>query len=103
MKQFVYIIKSLFPNLHYIGHTSDLEDRLLSHNQNKNKFPNGSWQLVIFYTCSYESEAYQLELNLKEFKNSSLAIYYLKNMVLSIPSYSEGSKVLLRNAYFKRI
>ncbi len=84
MKQYyVYIIKSLSIGLHYIGHTSNLSDRILRHNQNRNKFTKGKgpWQLVISYTCNTKSEAYQLELKLKSFKNSAKAIDFLKTLV----------------------
>ncbi|MFO7525442.1 MAG: GIY-YIG nuclease family protein [Ignavibacteriaceae bacterium] len=42
---FVYIIKSISLDMHYIGHTSDLNDRLLRHNRNRNKFTEnkGPW------------------------------------------------------------
>ncbi|MCZ7611485.1 MAG: GIY-YIG nuclease family protein [Ignavibacterium sp.] len=38
MNYSVYIIYSESSDLHYIGHTSNLEDRLLRHNSNRNKF-----------------------------------------------------------------
>ena len=74
--------------MHYIGHTSDLNDRLLRHNQNRNKFTKnkGPWELVIFHTCNSKSVAYQLELKLKGYKNSIKAIEYLKALVQSTPT-----------------
>ena len=78
----VYIIYSQSSDLHYIGHTSNLPDRLTRHNSNRNKFTKnkGPWQLVISHECTSKSEAYQLELKLKAMKNSSKAIEYLRKL-----------------------
>ena len=83
----VYIIYSSKYNLYYIGHTNNLDDRLKRHNQNRNKFTKGKgpWELIIAFTCSTKSGAYQLELKLKALKNSKLAIEYLNNLVHSTP------------------
>ena len=90
---FVYIIYSAKVNIHYTGHTSDLDDRLLRHNNNRSKFTKnkGPWKLVVSYSCSSKSEAYKLELKLKAMKNPAKAIEYLKNLVQSTPTKSEGS------------
>jgi len=79
---FVYIIHSLKSNLNYIGHTNNLEDRLLRHNGNRNKFTRnkGPWELIISYQCKSKSNAYRLELILKAMKNSAKAIEYLKKI-----------------------
>ncbi|MEW6195808.1 MAG: GIY-YIG nuclease family protein [Bacteroidota bacterium] len=76
---FVYIIKSLSQNLHYIGHTADLTDRLKRHNENRSSFTKGKgpWQLIISFPCTTKSEAYRLKLKLKSFKNSEKAIDYI--------------------------
>ncbi len=93
MNFYVYIIHSSTKNLHYIGHTSNLDDRITRHNSNRNKFTKGKvpWKLIISYQCNSKSEAYQLELKLKSFKNPTKAIAYLKNLVQSIPTKSGGS------------
>ncbi|MFO7525441.1 MAG: GIY-YIG nuclease family protein [Ignavibacteriaceae bacterium] len=85
---FVYIIKSISLDMHYIGHTSDLNDRLLRHNRNTNKFTKnkGPWELIISYPCNSKSQAYQFELKLKGFKNSFKAIEFLKALVQSTPT-----------------
>jgi predicted GIY-YIG superfamily endonuclease len=46
----------------YIGHASNLEDRLKRHNQNRNKFTKGKgpWEIIISLSCNSKSEAYQL-------------------------------------------
>ena len=88
MNYYVYIIYSPSKNLHYIGHTNDLDDRIIRHNYNRNKFTKGKgrWKLVISFKCKSRSEAYQLELKLKSFKNPVKAITYLKKLVQSIPT-----------------
>ena len=88
MNIYVYIIYSPRKKLHYIGQTNDLEDRLLRHNTNRNKFTKGKgpWELVISYKCNSRSEAIQLENKLKSFKNSTKAVAYLKNLIQSIPT-----------------
>ena len=79
----VYIIYSSKYNLCYIGHTSNLNDRLKRHNQNRNTFTKGKgpWELVTSYSVNSKPEAYQLELKLKAFKNSKIAIDYLRSLV----------------------
>jgi putative endonuclease len=88
MKYYVYIIYSTSKNFHYIGHTNDLDDRLIRHNNNRNKFTKGKgpWELVISYLCKSKSEAYRLEMKLKSFKNPDKAITHLKKLVQSIPT-----------------
>lgn len=55
---FVYVIKSTSLDMHYIGHTSDLNDRLLRHNRNRNKFTKdkGPWELIVSHPCYTISE-----------------------------------------------
>ncbi|MCU0343527.1 MAG: GIY-YIG nuclease family protein [Ignavibacterium sp.] len=79
----VYIIYSSNTNFYYIGHTNNLDDRLKRHNQNRNKFTKGKgpWEIIVSRSCKSKSEAYQLELKLKSFKNSKIAIEYLRNLV----------------------
>jgi len=78
----VYIIHSFKSNLYYIGHSNNLQDRLLRHNGNRNKFTKnkGPWELIAAHTCNSKSEAYKLELKLKGMKNSVKAIEYLKKL-----------------------
>ncbi len=80
---FVYIIYSAKNKLHYIGHTSNLNDRLTRHNNNRSKFTKnkGPWNLVASFRCDSKSEAYQIELKLKAMKNPIKAIEYLKELV----------------------
>ena len=87
IEYFVYIIYSQKCDIYYIGHTNNLIDRLNRHNQNRNKFTSGKgpWEFIIFHRCHTKSEAYRLELKLKSFKNSKLAVEYLNNLVHSTP------------------
>ena len=84
---FVYIIYSSKSQIYYIGHTNNLIDRVNRHNQNRNKFTKGKgpWRLVTSQTVCSKSEAYRLEMKLKAFKNSKLAIDYLQSLVLKTP------------------
>jgi len=89
MKYFyVYIIYSESFDLYYIGHSSDLVDRIIRHNSNRSKFTKskGPWKLVISYKCVSKPQDYQLELKLKAMKNPLKAIEYLKKLVQSTPA-----------------
>jgi len=93
MDYFVYIIYSTSNKIHYIGHTKNLNDRLLRHNTNRNKFTKGKgpWKLIISCKCNSKAQAYRLELKLKAMKNPDKAIQYLKQLLQSIPTKSGGS------------
>ena len=95
MDYFVYIIYSPSNKIHYIGHTNNLNDRILRHNTNRNKFTKGKgpWELVISCNCNSKVQAYKLELKLKAMKNPDKAIQYLKQLLQSIPTKSGGSQV----------
>ena len=79
---YVYIIKSISTNRYYIGHTANLEDRLTRHNENRSKATKGRgpWKLVITFPCQTKTQAYQLEMKLKSFKNTEKAISYLETL-----------------------
>ncbi|MCF8241673.1 MAG: GIY-YIG nuclease family protein [Melioribacteraceae bacterium] len=88
---FVYIIYSPVKMIYYIGHTSDLYDRINRHNSNRSKFTKnkGPWELVEFTVCKTKSEAYQLEMKLKRMKNPKKAIQYLKKLNSSVVEHSD--------------
>jgi putative endonuclease len=77
----VYIIRNPM-GLHYIGHSNNIEDRLKRHNENRNKYTKnkGPWELVQTHQTCTKREAYQLEMKLKNMKNSQKAIEYLKKL-----------------------
>ncbi|NBB75967.1 MAG: GIY-YIG nuclease family protein, partial [Bacteroidetes bacterium] len=66
---------------HYYGHTSDLKDRIKSHNSSQNRFTRGKgpWILIGFIECHSKSEAVKIEQKLKKMKNPSRAIHWLRN------------------------
>ncbi len=90
-KFFVYIIYSPSKNIYYIGHTSDLEDRLERHNTNRSKFTKnkGPWEIVVTTICKTKSEAYNLEMKLKRMKNIKKAIEYLTKLNSSVVEHSD--------------
>jgi len=93
MKQFsVYIIYSASHNIYYIGQTNDLDDRLVRHNSNRNKFTRNKapWQLAVSINVTSRSEAVKLERKLKKMKNPKKAIAYLNKLLQSIPTGKSG-------------
>ncbi len=96
-KYFVYIIHSIKYDRYYIGHTSDLYNRITHHNNNysRNTGNKGPWELVIFYACSSKSEAYRLELYLK---NPQATTEYIKKNSIWIdrasPTYKTGESAV---------
>jgi len=77
---FVYILKSAQYELHYIGHTSNLEDRIKRHNTNRSKYTHnkGPWEIIAYTQCNSKSEAYRLEQYLKKQKDITYAIEVIK-------------------------
>jgi putative endonuclease len=76
MNYCAYMIKSESSGRHYYGHTSDLKDRMNSHNSSQNRFTRGKgpWIFIGFIACSSKSEAVKIERMLKKMKNPSRAI-----------------------------
>ena len=66
----VYILQSLKNNRYYIGHTSDLENRLLYHNSGKVRVTKGGlpWKLVKGEDYNTKSEAHRREFEIKGYK-----------------------------------
>ncbi len=77
---YVYIIRSISSGRFYIGETSNLQDRLNRHNQNRSKATKnrGPWEIVIYCVVQNKSQAAKLEHKLKSLKNSRKAIEYLQ-------------------------
>ena len=93
MKQFaVYIIYSASHNIYYIGQTNNLDDRLVRHNSNRNKFTKykGPWELTASIKVNSRAEAVKLESKLKRMKNPKKAIAYINKLVQSIPTGKSG-------------
>ncbi|MCC5942734.1 MAG: GIY-YIG nuclease family protein [Balneolaceae bacterium] len=83
MNYHAYIIKSASTNRHYYGHTSDLAERIKSHNSTQNRYTRGKgpWVLVGSIQCNSKSEAMRIEYKLKNMKNPARALNWIKKTV----------------------
>ncbi len=81
MKYFVYILKS-DRQRHYIGYTSNLEQRIRQHNSKHKGFTGTSenWELIIYQDLEKKDDAIKLERKLKSFKNFRKAIEYIEKL-----------------------
>ena len=79
MTYFVYMLKcvSISKKLTYVGYTSDLNKRLLQHNNNRGaKFTKGKkWSLIYKKKFYNKNEAMSYEYKLKNDRNLRLKIY----------------------------
>ena len=75
----VYILYSLLKDQYYIGHTSNLEDRLKRHNAGRSKATKAGvpWEIVYTQIFSTKSEAYRRELAIKAKKSKD----YIKKLI----------------------
>jgi putative endonuclease len=80
MDYIVYILFSVTKNRYYIGFTSDLEQRVLRHNQISKGFTGNvnHWEVVYNESFSSKAEAVKRELQIKSWK-SRLKIVELIN------------------------
>ncbi len=67
----VYLLFSESKNRYYIGHSSDLEARLIRHNQKSKGFTGNTNDWKVVYTEHYNSkeEAQKRELQIKSWKS----------------------------------
>jgi putative endonuclease len=67
----VYILFSKNKNRFYVGFTSNLQDRIIRHNQKSKGFTGNTNDWEIVYTENYFSkeEAYKRELQIKSWKS----------------------------------
>ncbi len=81
MGYYVYILESN-RSRHYIGFSSNLEERIIKHNSKHAGFTGTSeiWGIIIYKEVPTKSEAIQLERKLKSFKNYRRAIAYVRNI-----------------------
>ena len=77
---YTYVIKSTSLDIYYIGQTNNLDDRIKRHNQNRNKYTKGKgpWELVYSKSFLTRTEAVQLEMKLKSFKNRDFLIKWIE-------------------------
>jgi len=75
----LYIIQNPNGKL-YIGQTNNLEDRLLRHNSNQNKYTKnkGPWKLIYSQKFETRSEAVKLELKFKFWKNKKRVLAWIE-------------------------
>ena len=75
MSNFItYIIYSASLDKFYIGHTSNINERLIKHNSNHNGFTGGvnDWVIVYQEIYSKKEEAYQREREIKKWKSRKM-------------------------------
>jgi putative endonuclease len=67
---YVYILKSLKDNKHYIGSTSDLQARLEFHNAGKQRSTKFRIPFILIYSETYSTrqEAEKREFQIKSYK-----------------------------------
>lgn len=68
---FVYVLKSLKDDKHYIGYSQNVHLRLSQHNTGLVKSTRNRMPLKIIHTEEYETktEAHKREMNIKRMKN----------------------------------
>jgi putative endonuclease len=70
MPYFIYVLKSKLTGSSYVGHTSDIEKRLIEHNNNKSLSTRGKkpWRLVYKEEYTTRSDAASREKYFKSIK-----------------------------------
>ena len=78
---YVYILKSELDGKHYIGHTSNLTERIQKHNKGvvRSTRHRRPLKLVTSATCSAKKTAMRVENYLKSLKKSQVAIEWIKH------------------------
>jgi len=68
---YTYIIESSVSKKWYIGHTNDIERRLIEHNSGQNKSTKGKglWKLIFLSRFNNNLDANKFELKLKKLRN----------------------------------
>ena len=76
MTYYTYIIKSKIKNTHYIGSTSNLEQRIRLHNEGKTKSTKAyiPWEIVYYEEYNTKSEAIKREYVLKRIRNREVLL-----------------------------
>lgn len=97
-RYFVYILYSKSADIFYIGHTSDLDDRILRHNNGFERFTSKfrPWFLVLSLEKDSKSQAYTLERKLKNLSRQRLASFVI-NLVFCKNSSVEQMYLLFEN------
>ena len=71
---FIYILKSLKNNKYYIGYSSDINRRLVEHNNGKSKYSKlyRPWVIYYFERFETEKEAMSRERQIKSWKSRKM-------------------------------
>ena len=71
MHYFVYILYSTTKDKFYIGYTSDLNERIIRHNQNSKGFTGSTndWELKYYETLDNKNDAINREKQIKSWKS----------------------------------
>ena len=85
MNHYVYIIKSE-KGRHYLGCTSNVQDRLIKHNSRHKEFTGTTetWELLTYVEVETKIEALKLERYLKSLKNYRKAINHIEKLNSSV-------------------
>ncbi|WP_025667766.1 GIY-YIG nuclease family protein [Aquimarina megaterium] len=77
----VYILFSESIDMYYVGHTANIKDRLVRHNQGRSKSTKrgAPWRLMYSERFKTKSEAYQREMEIKKKKSRK----YIENLINS--------------------
>jgi len=68
---YVYLLESEKDDRYYIGHTQNLNDRLIYHNTGRSVYTkyHGPWKLLAYKTFETRGEAMKAEMRIKRLKN----------------------------------
>ena len=71
MEFIIYILFSITKNRYYIGYTSNLEERIIRHNQKSNGDTRkvNDWEVVYDEKYETKEQAHQRELQIKSWKS----------------------------------
>lgn len=66
-KFWIYVLESLYDGSHYIGHTENINQRLIRHNEGDYRYTKGRrpWKVIYFEEVASRSKAIQRERFLK--------------------------------------
>ena len=80
---YVYILESVLKKRYYIGHTNNLDKRLLEHNSGKNRSTKAyaPWKIVYTEAVATKQEAYSREMRIKSYKGGRAFKNLIKDSV----------------------
>lgn len=66
---YTYILKSAVDGTKYIGHTTDLKNRLKEHNQGQSKYTSTKIPFVLVWYCAFKTK--EKAINFEKYLKSS--------------------------------